>query len=173
MALKPKKIRREPTIDMGPFSDMAFLLICFFVITASFVQPMGKFLDIPQASKETKAKTEEKDLTINVKRGKIEIGKGESKMRTVGVAALREDLIQRDFGNKEEKDRMIVLNMEDGVPYETFFAVITAVSKAEGIVVLIEEEEGDSKEKGESDVKDKVEAASEAAAEPVTEETPS
>ena len=163
MALKPKKTRRDPTIDMGPFSDMAFLLICFFVITASFVQPLGKVLDIPQASKDTKEKTEEKDLSINVRRGKIEIGRGESKMRAVDIAALRDDLIQRDFGSKEEKDRMIVLNMADGVPYETFFSVITAVSRADGIVVLIEDEEGEGK--GEGDAKGDAEAA------PAAEET--
>ena len=48
MALK-RKPRPDADINVGPFSDIAFLMIIFFILATTLIKPAGGKLDIPSA----------------------------------------------------------------------------------------------------------------------------
>ena len=49
MAIARRK-RREANIDVTSFSDIAFLLIIFFILTTTFVKPAGRKMEIPSGA---------------------------------------------------------------------------------------------------------------------------
>ncbi len=138
-----KKYRAEPHLDMGPFSDVAFLLIIFFIVTTTLVRPMGRLIDIPSATSDKK-EAESKNLTVTVMVDKMLFGRDEASQQQTSLPAFRTELATMKLAGKAEKDRMIVVNLEDDVPYESFYEIVTAISQADGIVTLVEEEEEES-----------------------------
>ncbi len=138
-----KKYRAEPHLDMGPFSDVAFLLIIFFIVTTTLVRPTGRLIDIPSAASDRK-EAESKNLTVTVMVDQLLFGRDEASQKQTSLAVFRTELAAMKLAGKAEKDRMIVVNLEDDVPYESFYEVVTAISQADGIVTLVEEEEEES-----------------------------
>ena len=133
--------RGECEINMGPFADIAFLMIVFFVLATSLIRPMGQLLRIPAAA-EAKQQAKSENLTIDIRRDGLLFGRDETSLEPVGVELLREKLIALDLPKQADQQRMVVVNLADGVKFERFYQVITAVSRAGGIVTLIEEEAG-------------------------------
>ncbi len=142
MALK-KKIRQNSEIDVSSFSDIAFLLIIFFILTTSVIRMTGQELNIP-AGQQSQEKTEEdKILTVNLTPGQIRYGEGDPPP-IISFEKLRSQLFEQDFKNKtEDKDRMIILNSAPDVPYDEYFRIVCAISDAGGILALVEEDSGE------------------------------
>jgi len=139
-----RKARRELEIEMGPLCDVAFLLIIFFIVATTLVKPEGKVIDIPSATSEKQQK-ESKNLTVNVLPGEIRFGEDESNTQVVTYEAFRADLARRNLPTLAQQQRMIVVNIAEGVPFDAFYKVVTAIAQAGGIVTLVEEEtEGSS-----------------------------
>ena len=57
--------RREAGIDVTSFSDIAFLLIVFFILATTFDKIAGSTNEIPSGSAET-SEVKQKQLTINI-----------------------------------------------------------------------------------------------------------
>jgi len=138
-----RKYRVEPQLDMGPFSDVAFLLIIFFIVTTTMVRPRGRVIDIPSAASEEQ-KEEKKNLTVSILPGELQFGKDEGNQKEITIPAFRQELSSLDLPSKPEPERMIVVNLSEEVPYERFYEVVTAISRTGGIVTLVEEEEEES-----------------------------
>jgi len=139
MAIK-RQGRGLSEINMGPFADIAFLLIIFFILATSLIRPMGRLVDVP-ASAESKEEQKAKNLTIDIREEGLLFGHDDENLDTVDVDQLRSKLMALDLPKQDPKKRMVVVNLADGVKYERFYQVIAAVSRAGGIVTLIEEEE--------------------------------
>ena len=137
MAIR-RSSRRELQIEMGPFCDVAFLLIIFFIVATTLVKPEGKIIDIPSAISE-KQPEEQKNLTISILPNEIQFGEDEDNLSALSYPQL--DLLGRNLPTLSHQQRMIVVNIADGVPFDTFYKVVTAISEAGGIVTLVEEEE--------------------------------
>ncbi len=135
-----KRYRAEPHLDMGPFSDVAFLLIIFFIVTTTLIRPMGRLIDIPSAASDKKDE-ESKNLTVTVMEDQLLFGSDEANQKQTSLPVFRSELVAMHLAGKPEKERMIVVNLEDDVSYESFYGVVTASSQADGIVTLVEEEE--------------------------------
>lgn len=71
---KLRSIKKLPRLDMNPMVDMAFLLVCFFMMTTTFKEDMPADISIPFSKAELKVPT--KNLcTITIdKDGKTYIG---------------------------------------------------------------------------------------------------
>ncbi len=141
MAIK-SKFREDPEINMGPFADIAFLLIIFFILATSLMQPKGRRIDMP-ASSESQSKEEKKNLTIDVQPSAILFGRSEENMGEVTEEELSLELSKLKLAEKKEEDRMVVVKTGKGVPYSQFFKVMTAVSRAGGMATLLQEEEAE------------------------------
>lgn len=120
-------------VDVTSFADVAFLLIIFFILTTTFVQPMGKDLSIPSGAK---GESSDDQLTVNMKYDQIYYGE---KGVQLSIEELRERLKKEKLEKKPEKQRMVILEAGPNVPYQTYFSAMTVISAAGGIVALVEE----------------------------------
>ncbi|MHC4885215.1 MAG: ExbD/TolR family protein [Planctomycetota bacterium] len=131
-----RKKRVMPDLDVGPFSDIAFLLIIFFILTTTFVKPAGEKLQMP-AGQDSKESAEDKTLTIGLKGDTIRFGKGDD-MKPVALEELKILLEGEGFESKGEAERNVIIDSDKSVLYETYFRVVMAVTKAGGVVAIVD-----------------------------------
>ena len=129
-----RKKRPESEVDVSSFSDVAFLLIIFFILTTTFKLIGGQELNIP--SGEDGDSTEQKQLTISLT-GK-EIFYGEDSKSSLTLRQLRVQLADEQLSTKKEEQRMVVLESDENVVYQRYNNVMLAIRDADGIVALIE-----------------------------------
>jgi biopolymer transport protein ExbD len=137
LARKPRKIG---DIDVTSFSDLAFLLIIFFVLTTTFSRPMGVGITIPSRTSDPEKKSSEEVPTINVSKDVVLLNKDE-----VTMVELRRKLVDLKLPERVEAQRIVILESAADVPYQRYFEIVTAVAHAGGILALVETvEEGKS-----------------------------
>jgi biopolymer transport protein ExbD len=129
-----RKKRPESEVDVSSFSDVAFLLIIFFILTTTFKLIGGQELNIP--SGEDGDSTEQKQLTISLT-GK-DIFYGEDSKSSLTLRQLRVQLADEELSTKKEDQRMVVLESDENVVYQRYYNVMLAIRDADGIVALIE-----------------------------------
>ena len=136
--MKVKRDKKDAAdVDMSAFSDIAFLLIIFFILTTTFVKPFGSDLSVPSGSSDPENKTEDKQLTILLKGSSIRYADNDDEL---SINELRKKLLAENFPNKEPDKRMVIVECDKDLPYEQYFQVVMAISKAGGVLALIEEE---------------------------------
>ena len=123
-------------IDVTSFADIAVLLIIFFILTTTFMVPAGNKLEIPSGSTDP-AQADQKQLTINLTGTAIRYG---FEGRRMSVEELRTALLKENFKAKPPSKRIVIVNSTPDVPYETYFEVVMAISSADGVLALLEEE---------------------------------
>jgi len=134
MKLNRKK-RRMPEIDVGAFSDIAFLLIIFFILTTTFVKPAGEKIEIPSGSTDESKK--QKQITVVLKGEQILYGEKAQKM---SLEEFRKIMKNQKFKEKKPEERMVVLEAHKDVVYDNYYKVVMAINKADGILALLEKE---------------------------------
>lgn len=128
-----KRERSTPEIDVGAFSDIAFLLIIFFILTTTFVKPAGHKVEIPSGSTDESKK--QKQLTLVLKGDSILYGeKGEN----VSLQELKKLLAEQKFKDQTPDKRMVVLESQKDVIYDQYYKVVMAITEADGILALVE-----------------------------------
>jgi biopolymer transport protein ExbD len=130
-----RKKRPLSEINVGAFSDIAFLLIIFFILTSTFVRPAGRMMDVPSGTSE-QSETEQKQLSIDLRKDEIYLGEEPTNLT---LAALRLRLAEAELPTKPDAQRMVLLESHGKVPYERYFQVVTAISKAGGVLALLDE----------------------------------
>ncbi|MCC5843086.1 MAG: biopolymer transporter ExbD [Verrucomicrobia bacterium] len=136
---RKRRAKAEAEIDVGAFADIAFLLIIFFILTTSFVRPLGQEVRIPQTETPENREVDDQTPSVNVTANLIRFGETEDSMADISLDALRDRLFQMNLMNAEDQDRMIVLEVADDVTYERYFQVVTLISDAGGIIAIVEE----------------------------------
>ena len=136
------RLRKKESGDISPdltsFSDIANLLIIFFILTTSLVRPFGRPMDMPSSSKPPE---QEKSDTpsIRIMTDKILFSEGEKKERELTMNELRNELWGRNFATLPEKKRSVVVETADDVTYERYYQVATAIAAAGGVVAVMTE----------------------------------
>ena len=116
--MRRRKSRRFADIDITPLIDVLFMLIIFFVLTATFIQ--GK-LDIDLPSGESTASEMKRALTLTVEK--------DGTIFWDGVKVSREELPVLARGARE---REILLAGDKNAPYGKV-AEVLSILKKEGI----------------------------------------
>jgi biopolymer transport protein ExbD len=123
---KVKMSKKATLIDMTAMCDVAFLLLTFFILTATARQPEPLPVDTPSSTVQTKLP--ESDLAmITIGKGKVFFGVSGQNVR---VRTL--ELMSEKYGipfSEEEKQRFSLME-SFGVPIEALNSVI-AMSSAE------------------------------------------
>ena len=125
-------------IDVTSFSDMAFLLIVFFVLTTTFIKPRGATLKLPSSTSDPENRPEKEMPTINLSSKRLLFNEDE-----ITITHLRNRLMRLRLPGKKENERFVILDCSPDVDFQRYFGVVTAVSKAGGILALHEAEETD------------------------------
>lgn len=133
-----KKERREATMDVSSFSDIANLLIIFFILTTSLAHPFGKLLEMPSAATpEDKSEKAPKIPSINLMVDRIVYTEGESAEREMTPNELHAELMNKQLPARAPNDRLVMLEVAEDVPYQRYFQVVTMISEAGGVVAMI------------------------------------
>ena len=133
---KKKEGDIEP--DLTSFSDIANLLIIFFILTTSMAHPWGRRVDMPSASTPPEKSSEQSDTpTVNIFADKLTLAEGSGKDHEVTMDELRSFLWKQDFRNKDEKKRSVALETQPDVPYERYYQVATAIAETGGVVAIL------------------------------------
>ncbi len=135
MRLK-RKAFEDVEINVGSFADIAFLLIIFFILATTLIKPTGRPLDMPASTKNQEMK-DQKQLMVVLSPGTS--GYGDTG-KVIDIDELRQILVQRDFPNQKKEDRIVIVESNPKVPYTEWFQVVMAISRAGGILGMMEEE---------------------------------
>jgi biopolymer transport protein ExbD len=125
---KVKMSKKMTSIDMTAMCDVAFLLLTFFILTATAKQPEPLPVDMPASTRETKLP--DSDLaTITIGKGKVFFG---VTGRDVRKRAL--ELMSQKYNVKftdEEKEKFALVE-SFGVPIQSLSSIINMTSTERG-----------------------------------------
>lgn len=136
MAKKRKMKIGDP--DMTAFSDIAFLLIIFFILVTSLTSPMGRIIDMPSAAKPETQAEEDKTPSVNILSDRITFAEGSQEAKEITTAELRALLRQYGFLSKtNDNDRMVLVETADEVTYQRYYEIATMIAECGGIIAMI------------------------------------
>ena len=147
------KLRRQSLLTEPPASaasDIAFILIIFFLVCASVEPEEGRQQIIPkneQDEKKQKTKTINVDITptdiiVNVPNSRDgrpteQYSRDDPALNARLIAKLRGALVNRTT----DEDRIVaVMCKDDAAPYHLWMAITDAIEQAGGIITLVREE---------------------------------
>ena len=132
--------QRETTVPMDSISDIAFLLIIFFILATSIQRFAGFHAEIPAAERAQETEKTEKMPSVILRGGALMLND-----KPVDMPQLRAGLLALQLPSKPENQRVVVVETSGSVPYQTYFEVMSAISNAGGIVGILSEEKGGKK----------------------------
>jgi len=135
MAARHRKQRRATEIPVSSFSDIAFLLIIFFILATTLVQITGVITEIPSGEK---AEAQQKDESPNVQLQGNEIFFNEDR---VDMKQFRQRLAKLNLHKKTGDDKVILLEASGNVTYQDYFDVMASISAAGGVTAILQEED--------------------------------
>jgi biopolymer transport protein ExbD len=141
MKLKRKE-QANTEIDVGSFSDIAFLLIIFFILTTTFTKIAGNKIEIPSGSTE-QSEVEQKQIAVTLSADSILYGED---AKSMSIDELRVTLAKEKFATKEPDARMVVLETDGEVLYERYFQVVMAINDADGVLTLVDHTGGEDEQ---------------------------
>jgi biopolymer transport protein ExbD len=128
-----KKKVREVDIPVASFSDLAFLLIIFFIVATTLQKTTGIVADIPTGEK-TEQKSE-KTTIVNINDGAVMVND-----QPVTIEELKAKLAEMDLAAKTGNDKVIMLETKGDVTYQIYFEVLSSISAAGGVVAIVKED---------------------------------
>ncbi len=129
-----EKKHRSGEIPTGSFSDIAFLLIIYFLVATTLVKVKTITADLPSGEKSTQSQPEKTPI-VNL-RG-AEVFFNDTKMNMEG---LNQRLATLNLADREPAKRVIMLESAKGTPYEHYFQALATISANDGVVAIVEDE---------------------------------
>ena len=134
------KIRRRNKLLVEPphssTSDIAFILIIFFLVCASVQPDSGRRQTLPKSEEQPEKKQQSENPEVGVSRDGVVLNGNPMKMERFKTEILRV-LTQK----KREVDKVVVLKSKPNTPYERWIEVSDIIQKAGGIITLQLEEQ--------------------------------
>lgn len=130
-----EKKHRSGEIPTGSFSDIAFLLIIYFLVATTLIKVKTITADLPSGQKAPQAQT---DKTPVVKLNGPQILFND---KPVDLPELEVRLAALELALAEGPKKVIMLESTSNTPYENYFHALAAISANGGVVALVEEEE--------------------------------
>ncbi len=131
---KQEKKHRDGTIPTDSFSDIAFLLIVYFLVATTLVKVKSITADLPAGEKSTQAQSDKTPI-VNLRGPEIFFND-----KRVEIPELNERLAALELHDKEGEKRVIMLESAKGTPYENYFQALATISANGGVVAIVEEE---------------------------------
>ncbi len=129
-----EKKRREGTIPTDSFSDIAFLLIIYFLVATTLVKVKSISADLPAGEKSTSAQTD-KTPTVNLRGGEIFFND-----KPLDLEGLKARLAALELARLEPEKRVVLLESAAGTPYQNYFQAMAAISASGGVVAIVEDD---------------------------------
>ena len=123
-----RKRRPDGGVPTDSFSDIAFLLIIFFIVTTSLKRIVGFESELP-ASKEEEKKTDEKTPTVTLKANQITFLEAD-----VSMEAFKTKLADMKLAERKDAAKVILMDATMETDYQNYYEVMAAISEAGGVV---------------------------------------
>ena len=134
---RKKDRRNREAVPMSAFADIAFLLIIFFILTATLNKTKGITTDIPAG--EQSDQESETTPTIQLVADKVLFDD-----KNVNWKELEKQLAEMRLSEREnEQDRIVLIEAKEGVYYQNYYQAMVLVSKAGGVVSIVKDDDGD------------------------------
>ena len=130
-----EKKHRTGEIPTGSFSDIAFLLIIYFLVATTLVKVHSVTADLPTGEKQADAQVD-KTPVVNIRGAEIFFSD-----KKVTVENLNARLAALKLADQPPEKRVIMLESTKDTPYEVYFQALAAISSNDGVVAIVEEEE--------------------------------
>jgi len=131
---KQEKKHRSANIPVDSFSDIAFLLIIYFMVATTLIKVKSITADMPAGEKSTQPQTEKTPI-INLRGNEIFFND-----KPIELKELNERLAALELAKQEGQKKIILLESTKGTPYEAYFQALATISANGGIVAPVEEE---------------------------------
>ena len=133
-----KKRQGDIEPDLTSFSDIANLLIIFFILTTTLARPWGRQVDMPSAATPPQQQNQQSDTpTVNLTKDRITIAEGNESEKEVTMNEFRQYLWRKNFPKMDEKHKSVSVETSDDVSYERYYQVVTAIAAAGGVVAIL------------------------------------
>ena len=132
---KREKKQRSGEIPTNSFSDIAFLLIIYFLVATTLVKVKTITAEMPTGEKNSESQSD-KTPTINLREGNIHLND-----KKVDIDELNIKLAELDLMAKDPSKRVILLESVGGTPYQDYFQALATISAHGGVVARVEEDE--------------------------------
>ena len=127
--------RQPPQIPLASMSDVAFLLLIFFVLTARFIVQRSLDSELPAITPD-KTEASEDLITVLVKNDHVYLDD-----ERVSLEELAPFLAAKLAGRDKPEDRAVLLDGEETVRYELIARAANEIKRAGGIVTMMKVEE--------------------------------
>lgn len=129
-----EKKHRTGEIPTGSFSDIAFLLIIYFLVATTLVKVKSITADLPAGEKSSQSQSSNTP-TVSLKGDLIMF-----KDKKVDLGELNDRLAALDLFKQEGSKKIILLESTKETPYNNYFQVLAAISANGGVVALVEDD---------------------------------
>lgn len=129
-----QKKHRVMGIPTDSFSDIAFLLIIYFLVATSLVKVKSITADLPAGEKSSNAQSD-KTPTVNLRGNEIFFND-----KPLDLPELNARLAALELPALAPDKRVVLLESAAGTPYQNYFQALAAISANGGVVALVEEE---------------------------------
>ena len=129
MKLKRGQLLVDPPSSAS--SDIAFILIIFFLVCASVQPEDGHDQTLPRAEPKDEERQQTQNLEVSITANSIVLN-GSPLNEATSPARLKEELAER----KREEDRVVVLKSAPTTPYTRWIAISRIIDQAGGLLTL-------------------------------------
>lgn len=130
-----EKKNRDLLIPTDSFSDIAFLLIIYFILATTLTRVRSITADLPSGEKTSQTQSDKTPI-VNLRGSEIFFND-----KKLDVAALNERLAALKLGEQDASKRVIMLESSRGTPYESYFQALAAISAHDGVVAIVQAED--------------------------------
>ena len=135
MVKRSKKKRRDVEMSISSFSDIAFLLIIFFILATTLVQVTGVINEIP-SGEQSQSEQDLESPTVKLERGRILFND-----EPMDMQELRKQLADLKLRERSEDEKVVLLEASANVNYQAYFDVMANISAAGGVTAILQAEE--------------------------------
>ena len=133
---KPRRHREDPTVPVEAFSDIAFLLLTFFLIVTTLQTDQGIEAEFPAGEQSQEQTQEDQTNVVHLSSETIAFNE-----RKLALDELRQVLLDLDLPARLGQDKIVLVEATGAVPYRNYYPVIAAINAAGGTVAIVEPED--------------------------------
>jgi len=132
-----RRKRKETAVPTDSLSDIAFLLIIFFILATSIQKIAGFRTDLPSGSRDQQTqKADDKTPTVGLKGDRIQFNEED-----VSIDELRAKLAALRLKERSEERRVVLLDASAETGYQTYYSVMAAITAADGVIGIMTEDD--------------------------------
>ncbi len=131
--IKRKRQKSVSDIPVSSFSDIAFLLIIFFILTTTMTKEKGFTTDFP--SGQVSMRAAQKNPTVAISGSDIRLND-----HPLSHEQLFQKLLALKLGEKQkEQDRLVILETQGSLSYQRYYGIMATIAQASGVVAVVKE----------------------------------